>query len=111
LRDSSRNKGIASKEVIPLTPDASTRKYYRIGWKKRPQSPLSTPSRSTPEFHPYLDVTRCFSTVTIPVPEIYEVDGNAGIIVQEIWVTANSFRSTKTNPKSSATSIRKRQSR
>ena len=28
-------QGFTAKEVIPLTPDASTRKYYRIGWKKR----------------------------------------------------------------------------
>src|SRR5919199_6229622 len=76
-------QGIASKEVIPLTPDASTRQYYRIGWKKRTAVAAVYPEAFDPEFHPYLDVTRLFLDCGIPVPEIYAVDGNAGIIVQE----------------------------
>ena len=76
-------QGVASKEVIPLTPDASTRKYYRIGWKKRTAVAAVYPEPFDPEFHPYLDVTRLFLDCDIPVPEIYAVDGNAGIIVQE----------------------------
>jgi aminoglycoside/choline kinase family phosphotransferase len=75
--------GVESKEVIPLTPDASTRKYYRIGWKKRSAVAAVYPEPFDPEFHPYLDVTRLFLDCEIPVPEIYAVDGNAGIIVQE----------------------------
>jgi aminoglycoside/choline kinase family phosphotransferase len=76
-------QAIANKEVIPLTPDASTRKYYRIGWKKRTAVAAVYPEPFDPEFHPYLDVTRLFLDCGIPVPEIYAVDGNAGIIVQE----------------------------
>jgi aminoglycoside/choline kinase family phosphotransferase len=76
-------QGIASQEVIPLTPDASTRTYYRIGWKKRTAIAAVYAEPFDPEFHPYLDVTRLFLDCDIPVPEIYEVDGNAGIIVQE----------------------------
>ena len=76
-------QGIAGKEVVPLTPDASTRKYYRIGWKKRTAVAAVYPEPFDPEFHPYLDVTRLFLDCEIPVPEIYAVDGNAGIIVQE----------------------------
>lgn len=76
-------QGIASTEVVPLTPDASTRKYYRIGWKKRTAVAAVYPEPFDPEFHPYLDVTRLFLESDIPVPEIYVVDGNAGIIVQE----------------------------
>lgn len=76
-------QGIASKEVIPLTPDASTRKYYRIGWKKRTAIAAVYAEPFDPEFHPYLDVTRLFLDCDIPVPETYEVDGAAGIIVQE----------------------------
>jgi len=75
--------GVASREVIPLTPDASTRKYYRIGWKKHTAVAAVYPEPFDPEFHPYLDVTRLFLECDIPVPEIYAVDGNAGIIVQE----------------------------
>jgi aminoglycoside/choline kinase family phosphotransferase len=76
-------QGITNKEVIPLTPDASTRKYYRIGWKKRTAVAAVYPEPFDPEFHPYLDVTRLFLECEIPVPEIYAVDGHAGIIVQE----------------------------
>lgn len=35
------------------------------------------------EVHPYLDVTRLFLEAEIPVPDIYAVDGETGIIVQE----------------------------
>lgn len=76
-------QGFASREVTPLTPDASTRKYYRIGWKKRTAVAAVYPEPFDPEFHPYLDVTRLFLECEIPVPEIYAVDGSAGIIVQE----------------------------
>lgn len=76
-------EGIASKEITPLTPDASTRKYYRTGWKKGTAVAAVYPEPFDPEFHPYLDVTRLFLDCDIPVPEIYAVDGNAGIIVQE----------------------------
>src|SRR5918992_3085896 len=76
-------QGIAGREVIPLTPDASTRKYYRIGWKKRTAIAAVYAEPFDPEFHPYLDVTRLFLECDIPVPEIYAVDGQAGIIVQE----------------------------
>jgi len=76
-------QGIANKEVIPLTPDASTRSYYRIRWKKGTAVAAVYPEPFDPEFHPYLDVTRLFLDCELPVPEVYAVDGNAGIIVQE----------------------------
>jgi aminoglycoside/choline kinase family phosphotransferase len=76
-------QGIANREVVALTPDASTRKYYRIGWKKRTAVAAVYPEPFDPEFHPYLDVTRLFLDCDIPVPEIYAVEGAAGIIVQE----------------------------
>ncbi|HEU4795069.1 MAG TPA: hypothetical protein VFT02_05515, partial [Pyrinomonadaceae bacterium] len=76
-------QGITSGEILPLTPDASTRKYYRIGWKKRTAIAAVYQEPFDPEFHPYLDVTRLFLACDIPVPEIYAVDGQAGIIVQE----------------------------
>ena len=50
-------QGITSKEIIALTPDASTRKYYRIGWKKRTAIAAVYAEAFDPEFHPYLDVT------------------------------------------------------
>lgn len=76
-------QGIAGLEITPLTPDASTRKYFRIPWKKGKAVAAVYPEPFDPEFHPYLDVTRLFVDAEIPVPEIYAVDGTSGIIVQE----------------------------
>jgi aminoglycoside/choline kinase family phosphotransferase len=76
-------QGIAGLEITPLTPDASTRKYFRIPWKKGRAVAAVYPEPFDPEFHPYLDATRLFVEAGIPVPEIYAVDGTVGIIVQE----------------------------
>jgi N-acetylmuramate 1-kinase len=76
-------QGIAGLEITPLTPDASTRKYFRIPWKKGKAVAAVYPEPFDPEFHPYLDVTRLFAEAGIPVPEIYAVDGSAGMIIQE----------------------------
>jgi hypothetical protein len=69
--------------VIALTPDASTRNYFRIPWKKGKAVAAVYPEPFDPDFHPYLDVTRLFLDSNIPVPEIFAVDGGTGIIVQE----------------------------
>jgi aminoglycoside/choline kinase family phosphotransferase len=69
--------------IVALTPDASTRNYFRISWQKRHAIAAVYPDPFDPHFHPYLDVTRLFVAGSIPVPEIYAVDGELGIIVQE----------------------------
>ncbi len=76
-------EGIKSPLVVPLTPDASTRNYFRIPWKKGKAVAAVYPEPFDPEVHPYLDVTRLFLENRIPVPDIYAVDGQTGIIVQE----------------------------
>ncbi len=76
-------EGITGVDIIPLTPDASTRKYFRIPWKRGKAVAAVYPEPFDAEVHPYLDVTRLFLTSNIPVPEIYAADGAAGIIVQE----------------------------
>jgi len=78
-----KQNGVKSKDIAALTPDASTRKYFRVGWKKGTAVAAVYPEPFDPAFHPYLDVTQLFLKCKIPVPEIYEVDGAAGIIVQE----------------------------
>jgi N-acetylmuramate 1-kinase len=78
-----KGQGIRDGEIIALTPDASTRKYFRINWKKGRAVAAVYPEAFDPEFHPYLDITRLFLECKIPVPEIYAVEGTAGIIVQE----------------------------
>jgi len=76
-------QGIKNKLIVPLTPDASTRNYFRISWKKGKAVAAVYPEPFDPDFHPYLDVTRLFLESGIPVPEIYAVDGQSGVIVQE----------------------------
>ena len=70
-------------QIVALTPDASTRNYFRIPWKKGKAIAAVYPDPFDPEIHPYLDVTRLFLESDIPVPEIYAVDGANGIILQE----------------------------
>ncbi len=77
------SQGIKNKQIVPLTPDASTRNYFRIPWKKGKAVAAVYPEPFDPAFHPYLDVTRLFLENGIPVPEIYSVDGQSGIIAQE----------------------------
>ena len=76
-------QGIKNKLIVPLTPDASTRNYFRIPWKKGKAVAAVYPEPFDPDFHPYLDVTRLFLENGIPVPEIYAVEGQSGVIVQE----------------------------
>ena len=72
-----------ASETVPLTPDASTREYFRVPWKRGTAVAAVYPEPFDEEIHPYLDVTRLFLAAEIPVPEIYAVDGPNGIIVQE----------------------------
>jgi aminoglycoside/choline kinase family phosphotransferase len=69
--------------VQPLTPDASTREYFRIPWKGRSAIACAYPEPFDPVFHPYLDVTRLFAAANLPVPKVYEVNGERGFIIQE----------------------------
>jgi aminoglycoside/choline kinase family phosphotransferase len=78
----SRGK-VSETEVIALTPDASTREYFRFPWKRKTAIAAVYPEPFDPDFHPYLDVTGLFLDAKLPVPEIYEVEATLGIIVQE----------------------------
>ena len=70
-------------EIVALTPDASTREYFRIPWDKGTAVAAVYPEPFDPAVHPYLDVTRLFVEAGLPVPEVYDTDGASGIIVQE----------------------------
>jgi aminoglycoside/choline kinase family phosphotransferase len=78
-----RRYGASEPVIIPLTPDASTREYFRIPWDRKTAVAAVYPEPFDPEFHPYLDVTRLFRECSLPVPEVYAVEGRSGIIVQE----------------------------
>lgn len=73
----------ADKDIIALTPDASTREYFRIPWRRRTAIAAVYPEPFDPEVQPYLDVTRLFLAAELPVPEIYEVVAERGLIIQE----------------------------
>jgi len=77
-------RGHAGKnEIVALTPDASTREYFRIPWDRGPAIAAVYPEPFDAAVNPYLDVTRLFLESGLPVPQVYDVDGEGGIIVQE----------------------------
>jgi len=79
----SAHHAVKEKNIHALTPDASTREYFRIPWKRSTAIACVYPEPFDPEFHPFLDVTRLFAEVGLPVPAILAVEGASGIIVQE----------------------------
>ena len=83
-----RHFGLPVSEVLfqPLTPDASTRKYYRIAAAKQPGETLIVslyPSPFNPHDNSFLDLTKLFEQANLPVPKIIDVAGTEGIILQE----------------------------
>jgi aminoglycoside/choline kinase family phosphotransferase len=90
---------IRNKLIVPLTPDASTRNYFRIPWTRGKAVAAVYPEPFDPDVHPYLDVTRLFLDSGIPVPEIYAVDGEFGVIVQEDLGDRQLFRVYEAAPK------------
>jgi len=76
-------RGTRGAAIVALTPDASTREYFRIPWQKGTAVAAVYPEPFDPGVHPYLDVSRLFSECNLPVPQILDVDGDAGVIVQE----------------------------
>jgi aminoglycoside/choline kinase family phosphotransferase len=72
-----------SPEFDALTADASTREYFRIGWKGGQAVACVYPGSFVPEEQTFLDVTRLFLASHLPVAEIFDFDGSLGVIVQE----------------------------
>ncbi len=77
------HEGASQTEIVSLTPDASTREYFRIPWRRGTAIAAVYPEPFDPAVHPYLDVTRLFLECGLPVPEVYDAYGTDGIIVQE----------------------------
>ncbi|HEY2865645.1 MAG TPA: phosphotransferase, partial [Pyrinomonadaceae bacterium] len=72
-----------NEAVVQLTPDASTREYFRIVWNGRSAIACVYPEPFVAEEHSYLDVTTLFEAKGLPVAEIYNFDEALGVIVQE----------------------------
>ena len=66
-----------------LTPDASTREYFRVGWKGKSAIACVYPESFVASEQSYLDVTHLFLQNGLPVAEIYSFNEQLGIVVQE----------------------------
>jgi aminoglycoside/choline kinase family phosphotransferase len=76
-------KNNQTNEIELLTPDASTREYFRIRWREKPAIACIYPEPFLSNEHTYLDVTNLFAQSDLPVAAIYDFDGELGVIVQE----------------------------
>src|SRR5262249_2747576 len=75
-----------SVQLAALTPDASTRKYYRVSSTSEPEQTYIIslyPSPFNPHDNSFVDVTNLFTLANLPVPKILDAAGTEGIILQE----------------------------
>ncbi|MBK6751437.1 MAG: phosphotransferase [Acidobacteria bacterium] len=72
-----------SSNYSSLTADASTREYFRIDRNGGTAVACVYPEPFDPAEHTYIDVTELFLSADLPVAEIYDVDGELGVIVLE----------------------------
>ncbi|REJ78582.1 MAG: hypothetical protein DWQ47_03800 [Acidobacteria bacterium] len=70
------------QEIEPLTPDASTRSYFRIPWESG-SAVACVYQGSFGDDLPFLDTTSLFLAAGIPVAKILRSDHGLGIVVQE----------------------------
>jgi N-acetylmuramate 1-kinase len=75
-----RGKDVSFENV---TADASTREYFRIAWNGGPAIACVYPEPFTEAVDSYVDVTHLFLSAGLPVAEIYDVDMEHGVVVQE----------------------------
>jgi aminoglycoside/choline kinase family phosphotransferase len=66
-----------------LTPDASTREFFRIRWDNQTAIACIYGEAFVAAEHNYLDVTGLFLEARLPVAEIYAFDEASGIIILE----------------------------
>ncbi len=76
-------KNNLKSEIETLTPDASTREYFRINYKNQPAIACVYGESFKAAEHNYLDVTALFRASDLPVAEVYNFDEKLGIIVLE----------------------------
>lgn len=69
--------------IEQLTPDASTREYFRIGWNGSTAIACVYPEAFIATEQSYLDVTSLFRANNLPVAEIFDIDESLGVIIQE----------------------------
>ena len=70
-------------EIEQLTPDASTREYFRVAWRGATAIACVYPEPFNAAEQTFLDVTRLFTAADLPVARILDFDESLGVIVQE----------------------------
>jgi len=76
-------KNNQKSEIETLTPDASTREYFRINFNRQPAIACVYGESFRAVEHNYLDVTALFRASRLPVAEVYKFDEELGVIIQE----------------------------
>ena len=71
--------------IQQLTPDASTREYFRVSWNGQPAIACVYPpdEQGRTQFEACLDVTNVFLVENLPVAKILAADVEIGIIIHE----------------------------
>jgi N-acetylmuramate 1-kinase len=69
-------------EILQLTPDASTREFFRVFWNDTTAIACVYPEKIDKHL-PQIDVTRLFLAANLPVAEIYDFDEDSGIVIHE----------------------------
>ncbi|MBX7170132.1 MAG: phosphotransferase [Pyrinomonadaceae bacterium] len=71
--------------ISQLTPDASTREYFRVRWFEKPAIGCVYPFNDLckGQFDACLDVTNVFLTANLPVAKIFASDAEKAIIIHE----------------------------
>ncbi|MGB7068765.1 MAG: phosphotransferase [Pyrinomonadaceae bacterium] len=77
-----RDRG-ESVDLTHLSPDASTREYFRISWRGETVVACVYPDAFVAAEQSFLDVTNLFSNECLPVARILDYDEKLGVIVQE----------------------------
>lgn len=69
--------------IDQLTPDASTREYFRVGWANETAIACVYPESFVEAEQSYLDVTRLFLAAGLPVANVLDFDEELGVILLE----------------------------
>lgn len=70
--------------VVPLTGDASDRRYFRLIVPGRPSVVLALNSAPfDPAALPFINVAELFAQIPVPIPEILDRAGDLGILAQQ----------------------------
>lgn len=70
-------------EIEQLTPDASTREYFRVKWHQATAIACVYPEIFIAREHSYIDVTNLFLVSGLPVAKIYDYSESLGVIILE----------------------------